>query len=622
MASGTLAVSGLAVLAAAGPATIAGADTPTFDITCTVLGNTVSTPTVVTGSLPALVGPGAPLTLSNYSSVSTATIPYAEAKGLAGKPLGFVTATAITGTGTVQSSQNVTTSGAATVPFPVGHNPVTFTIVATGTPPTFTAAASAGTATLSTAPNPTVTITLNGQGLPPTQCTASAEPIASTTIGAPQVASLSPIDGPVAGGTPVTITGAAFTGATVVKFGTAAATNVHVVNDTTITATSPPSPVSSASLAPSNASAPAAGVAGQVDVTVAGPLGTSTAVAGDKFTYTNAPIVNAVVPNAGPIKGGTAVTITGQQLTGVDAVSFGNVPAASFQAVSATEVTAVSPPAPGNVAGTVDVTVHSAGGTSLTSPLDHFTYLAPGYWEVGADGGVFAQGATFYGSMGGKPLNAYMVGIASSRDGQGYVEVGADGGAFTFGDEAFAGSMAGKQLNAPVVGVATDPATGGYWEVAADGGVFNFNAPFEGSMGGKPLNAAVDGIVATPDGGGYTLVARDGGTFTFGDAKFEGSEAGQPLNRPVVGAAMSSTGGVWEAAGDGAIFAFHAPFDGNALGLGINAPVLGLAASSDGGGYFMVGELGAVYAFGDAKFTGDMAGKPLNAPMVGIAVPA
>jgi hypothetical protein len=38
-----------------------------------------------------------------------------------------------------------------------------------------------------------------------------------------------------------------------------------------------------------------------------------------------------------------------------------------------------------------------------------------GYWEVAADGGIFAFGsAQFYGSMGGQHLNAPVVGMATS----------------------------------------------------------------------------------------------------------------------------------------------------------------------------------------------------------------
>ena len=43
------------------------------------------------------------------------------------------------------------------------------------------------------------------------------------------------------------------------------------------------------------------------------------------------------------------------------------------------------------------------------------TATATGYWLQGADGGIFTFGdAEFYGSMGGHPLNAPMVGIAAT----------------------------------------------------------------------------------------------------------------------------------------------------------------------------------------------------------------
>jgi hypothetical protein len=66
---------------------------------------------------------------------------------------------------------------------------------------------------------------------------------------------------------------------------------------------------------------------------------------------------------------------------------------------------------------------------------------------------------------------------------------------FSFGDANFYGSMGGKPLNAPIVGVAPTPDGHGYWLVASDGGVFSFgDANFYGSMGGKPLNVSVVGI--------------------------------------------------------------------------------------------------------------------------------
>ena len=47
-----------------------------------------------------------------------------------------------------------------------------------------------------------------------------------------------------------------------------------------------------------------------------------------------------------------------------------------------------------------------------------------------------------------------MVGIASTADGTGYYEVGADGNVFAFGSAPAAGPMGGTVLPARVVGIA------------------------------------------------------------------------------------------------------------------------------------------------------------------------
>jgi hypothetical protein len=55
--------------------------------------------------------------------------------------------------------------------------------------------------------------------------------------------------------------------------------------------------------------------------------------------------------------------------------------------------------------------------------------------------------------------------------------------------------MGGRRLDAPVLGITPTPDGGGYWEVASDGGIFAFgDAPFYGSMGGQRLDAPVVGI--------------------------------------------------------------------------------------------------------------------------------
>ena len=76
-----------------------------------------------------------------------------------------------------------------------------------------------------------------------------------------------------------------------------------------------------------------------------------------------------------------------------------------------------------------------------------------GYWLVASDGGVFDFNAPFYGSMGGQFLAARIVGFSSVNNGQGYQLVAADGGLFSFGQASFFGSMGGRPLNQPMVGM-------------------------------------------------------------------------------------------------------------------------------------------------------------------------
>jgi hypothetical protein len=199
----------------------------------------------------------------------------------------------------------------------------------------------------------------------------------------------------------------------------------------------------------------------------------------------------------------------------------------------------------------------STAGMKLKSPIVGMAASPDGhgYWLVAADGGVFSFGdAQYYGSMGGRRLDRSIVGMAVTGDGRGYWLVASDGGVFAFGDAQFHGSTASRVLRAPVTGMAADPTTGGYWLVASDGGVFGFDAPFFGSMGGKHLAASVRAIAAAPDADGYWLVAADGGVFAFGDAPFEGSPIDILSPRPLIGMAAASNGkGYWLATVDGGV---------------------------------------------------------------------
>lgn len=171
--------------------------------------------------------------------------------------------------------------------------------------------------------------------------------------GVPTVASVSPAVGPLTGNTTVTITGTDFTGASAVKFGSNNAQSFTVESPTMITAVSP------------------AGVKGTVDVTVTVPAGTSPTAPADRFTYLVAPAVTKLAPKTGPGTGGTIVTITGKELSGATAVSFGANAAKRFTVNSSTSITAESP---AGAAGTVNVVVTTPGGASASNAHAHFKY--------------------------------------------------------------------------------------------------------------------------------------------------------------------------------------------------------------------------------------------------------
>jgi hypothetical protein len=79
--------------------------------------------------------------------------------------------------------------------------------------------------------------------------------------------------------------------------------------------------------------------------------------------------------------------------------------------------------------------------------------------------------------------------------------------------------------------------------------------------------------------------------------------------------------GYWLAGQDGGVFAYgDAPFEGSLPALGVPVDdIVAMAATPDGRGYWLVGQDGGVFAFGDARFYGSAADLSLAAPVVGIA---
>lgn len=174
-------------------------------------------------------------------------------------------------------------------------------------------------------------------------------------ISPPALTSVSPATGE--SGSSVVIRGSNLTYTTAVTFAGSAATNLNVIDDSTVTANVP------------------AHDPGIVDVAVTTPAGSATLSNAYQYVSpTTAPVVAYVAPSTGPT--GTTVTISGDHFTGASAVKFGANAATSFTVSSDESITAVVPTGSGSV--DVTVTVASVDGT-----LAHgFTYATPSVTSV------------------------------------------------------------------------------------------------------------------------------------------------------------------------------------------------------------------------------------------------
>jgi hypothetical protein len=120
--------------------------------------------------------------------------------------------------------------------------------------------------------------------------------------------------------------------------------------------------------------------------------GVSATSSADRFAFTDAPIVAAVVPVAGSVAGGTSVTIYGANLgtASTATVKFGTATAA-IVSDDGSRIVATSPAG----TGAVDVTVTTANGTSATSWGSQFYYVAvPSVSAISPTSGPPAGGTT------------------------------------------------------------------------------------------------------------------------------------------------------------------------------------------------------------------------------------
>lgn len=174
--------------------------------------------------------------------------------------------------------------------------------------------------------------------------------------GPPTVSSLSPSSGSTTGGTRVAVSGTNLRRVRAVYFGTAAGTSLHVVSPTRLYVTAPRHP------------------SGAVVVKVVTTHGTTRSVAGSRYSYVPPPSVSSVSPGSGPSDGGVRVALGGANFQRVRYVTFGTYRGGSVHVVSPTRLYVTAPAHP---AGTVNVRVVTAYGTSALRTTARFTFVVP-----------------------------------------------------------------------------------------------------------------------------------------------------------------------------------------------------------------------------------------------------
>jgi N-acetylmuramoyl-L-alanine amidase len=109
------------------------------------------------------------------------------------------------------------------------------------------------------------------------------------------------------------------------------------------------------------------------------------------------------------------------------------------------------------------------------------------------------------------------------------------------------------------------------------------------------------------------------GAVPFGSTPIGANAVTNP-NAPIVGMAATPGGGYWLVGEDGGVFSYgDARFYGSTGALHLNAPIVAMASTLDGKGYWLVARDGGIFSYGDAQFFGSTGALSLNAPVVGMA---
>jgi hypothetical protein len=142
------------------------------------------------------------------------------------------------------------------------------------------------------------------------------------------LSSISPNFGTSLGGEDVILTGQGFLSGAQVMFGNKGGANVRVQSSTQITVTTPVSAI------PFDAT---------VDVTVLQSLYNQSYTLQGGFNFIGTPTITSVVPNTGPVAGGTLVIVNGSAMFPNTIITFNGVPLGNLTFISSTQMQGVTP---------------------------------------------------------------------------------------------------------------------------------------------------------------------------------------------------------------------------------------------------------------------------------------
>jgi eukaryotic-like serine/threonine-protein kinase len=260
------------------------------------------------------------------------------------------------------------------------------------------------------------------------------------------------------------------------------------------------------------------------------------------------PAVTSVSPASGTTSGGTTVTITGTGLNGATVVRFGGV-AGTITADSATQITATSPPsmvtaaaitadspaqatATSTGAGTVDITVTTAGGTSHPTAADRFTYTAaqPAITGVSPNGGTTSGGTTV--TITGTGL----AGATSVRFGNGAAIIIADSSTQVMVTSPPGSGTVNLTVTTPAgTSQTSDASHYAYTTRPGTAQSISFTAPSSGTAGGSGALSATGGgsgnpvVFSVDPGSGPGVCTVSGTTVTYtaiGNCVVDANQAG------------------------------------------------------------------------------------------------